>query len=332
MRAWLGVRVWGRSAVVAALRYAGALQFQEKSYDVVHCHFGPNGLNALAMRQAGFLRGKIVVAFHGYDLSSYVRETGMEVYADLFRDVDMCLPVTERWRERLIELGCPPEKIRVHHMGVDCERLAWASRRLSDPPTVITIARLVEKKGINNGIRAIAEVLKWRSVAYVIVGDGPERPRLERLIAELGVSQHVLLLGWQDGETVRSLLYEADIALLPSVRAGNGDEEGLPVSIMEAMATGLPVVSTLHSGIPELIQDGVEGFLVEERNVPALTDRLTVLLDQPERRVRMGKAARARVEQSHNQRTLNDDLLTVYRQVLEKESGDSWKRQSVTAP
>jgi colanic acid/amylovoran biosynthesis glycosyltransferase len=108
----------------------------------------------------------------------------------------------------------------------------------------------------------------------------------------------------------------SDLFLLPSVRASDGDEEGTPTVLMEAMACGLPVLSTVHSGIPELVEDGVSGWLVPERDVAALADRIQWMLDHPDRWAAMGRAGRAKVEREFNIDTLNDRLVELYRGVL----------------
>jgi colanic acid/amylovoran biosynthesis glycosyltransferase len=138
------------------------------------------------------------------------------------------------------------------------------------------------------------------------------RDDLESLTRKLGVEERVEFLGWRGPEEVRELMRSADIFLAPSVTDSNGDKEGLPVVLMEALACGLPVVSTLHSAIPELVEDGSSGFLVAERNVGALVERLTYMLDHPERLVEMGRAGRSRVEKEFNIHKLNDRLLEIY--------------------
>jgi colanic acid/amylovoran biosynthesis glycosyltransferase len=186
----------------------------------------------------------------------------------------------------------------------------------AQPVEVITVARLVEKKGIEYAIRAAALVLRDRSFRYTIVGDGPERQRLEGLIDHLGVSGSVRIIGWRGHDEVHRLLSTADAFMLPSVTAADGDEEGLPVALMEAMAAGLPVLSTLHSGIPELVRDGIEGFLVRERDVEALASRCSVLVDDPRLRAELGSAARLRIEERHDNHMLHDRLVELYRELL----------------
>jgi colanic acid/amylovoran biosynthesis glycosyltransferase len=312
---WSGVFRFGMAPMLSAGRYAAALGLRRKRYDVIHAHFGPNGVTAAAMRLLGVLDGALAVTFHGYDLSAEVQKAGRHLYRHLFQDAQLCLPVTERWRTRLLELGCPAEKVRVHHMGVDCNEFAWVARERSagSPVELITVARLVEKKGIEYTLRALATLPPECAYRYTIVGDGTDRDRLLRLAADLGIASRVQFAGALSHTEVRIRLAGADVAILTSHRAANGDEEGLPVVLMEAMATGMPVVSTHHSGIPELIADGVEGFLVPERDVTILAQRIASLIRDPHSRVAMGRAARHRVTQQHDHAVLITELETLLR-------------------
>ncbi len=155
---------------------------------------------------------------------------------------------------------------------------------------MITIGRLVEKKGIKYAIQAMARLLKsGRKINYFVIGDGELRGDLEELISTLNLEKHVQLLGWMKQGEVTQLLQTMHIMVAPSITASNGDQEGIPNVVKEAMALGLPVISTLHSGIPELVEDGVSGFLVKERDVDSLTDRMRYMVDHPEIWGEMGK-------------------------------------------
>jgi colanic acid/amylovoran biosynthesis glycosyltransferase len=314
---WSGALPYGLRTLIAVGRYAAAHRTDVRDYDVIHAHFGPNGVKAAAMRSARLLRGELVVTFHGYDLSRHLRDAGGAGYARLFREAALCLPVTHRWAQRLVELGCPADRIRVHRMGIDSARFSFAERAAvaGRPVELITVARLVEKKGIAYALRALALLAREGDFRYTIIGDGPERQRLSGLIDELGIGARVRMLGARGHADVLAHLRAADIAIMPSHTAADGDEEGLPVALMEAMATGLPVISTYHSGIPELVTDGVEGFLVDERDGAALSRRIALLAGDPALRAAMGRAARLRVEHQHDQRRLDEELLACYRSV-----------------
>jgi len=317
----LNIFKYGKKALSLELLYAAILFLDKGPYDIIHCHFGPNGNLAVLLKEIGVITGKVVTTFHGYDMSRYVRTQGNEVYNFLFEKGDLFLPISERWKEELIKMGCNEQKILVHRMGVDTDKFKFSQRKSHEGNIrLLTVARLVEKKGVEYGIRAVARVLRENpNIEYSIVGDGPLRNELETLIEKLGVGSQVKLLGWQEQDKIAELMDKADILLAPSVTSKDGDQEGIPVVIMEALAKGLPVLSTWHSGIPELVQDGKSGFLVPERDVDALAERLEYLIEHPEIWPEMGRAGRKFVEEHYNIDKLNDRLVEIYKKLLNGE-------------
>jgi len=257
------------------------------------------------------VRGRLVTVFHGFDMSVFLRNAKPGVYNHLFRTGDLFLPISEAWRRRLIALGCPASKTHVHRMGIDCARFKFTPREPPNrgPLRVVTVARLVEKKGVEYAIRAVARlVAAGVDIEYTVVGDGPLREMLSQLTEGLGVSGCVKLIGYMAHSDIAALLQRSHVMLAPSVTASDGDMEGLPVAIMEAMASGLPVVSTIHSGIPELIDDDVNGYLVPEKDVSALAAKLEHVAFNTADWRRVADAARRAVVERHDIRTLNDKL------------------------
>jgi colanic acid/amylovoran biosynthesis glycosyltransferase len=282
----LNVVKYGREAASLRLAWSVSLFDGARDFDIIQCHFGALGLKAVLLRDAGALNGKIVTAFHGEDITNYPRRFSRNVYAPLFASGDLFLPISARWNEQLSGLGCPVERMRVHRMGIDCRRFARRAenRPLDRPFRIVTVARLVEKKGIADAIRAVSRLPI--ACEYVIAGDGPLRVELEQLARAQGIPDTVRFTGAQTQTEVIQLLQSADVFLAPSVTGTDGDIEGVPVAIVEAMAAGLPVVSTHHSAIPELVADGHSGFLVEEHDVDGLARRLSELATDLDLRMR----------------------------------------------
>ena len=292
---------------------------KSKKYDIINCHFGYNGLKATYLKKLGVLQGKIVTTFHGLDITNYLDSFGENVYEQLFDTGDLFLPISHLWQKRLIEIGCNPQKIIVHHMGIDCQQFLFQPRTISNNKVtrLVTVARLVEKKGIEYGIRAVAQLAKIHpNLEYWIVGDGELNKSLNKLIRELKVERIVKLCGWKEQQEVAEILSRANIMLAPSVTSENGDKEGIPIVLMEAMAVGLPVVSTFHSGIPELIEDGVSGFLVAEKDVELLVQKLDYLIRHPQACLDVSRAARRKIENSHDLNLINDKLVNIYQGLL----------------
>lgn len=284
-------------------------------YDVVHAHYGINGLWALRLRRAGAFQSKVVVTMHGaFDVSTFVAQHGRHAYKELFETADRIMAISENLAGRLRDLGCPPERLTVHRVGVKVGGTAVPSTPAASPLRVVSVARLVDVKGIEIGVQAISRLVKdFPDLQYEVAGDGPLRHAIHTLIMELGLESSVRLLGWQDQGEVHALLDSADVLLAPSVTAEDGGQEGLPTALMEAMAAGLPVVATGYSGTPELVRNGLDGRLTPERNVEAVAEALREILRSEDLRRTMGKNARQRVSELHDINTLNERLIEIYR-------------------
>ncbi|MED0631610.1 colanic acid biosynthesis glycosyltransferase WcaL [Escherichia marmotae] len=285
--------------------------------DVFIAHFGPAGVTAAKLRELGVIRGKIATIFHGIDISSReVLNHYTSEYQQLFRRGDLMLPISDLWAGRLQKMGCPREKIAVSRMGVDMTR--FSPRPVKAPATpleIISVARLTEKKGLHVAIEACRQ-LKEQGVAfrYRILGIGPWERRLRTLIEQYQLEDMVEMPGFKPSHEVKAMLDDADVFLLPSVTGADGDMEGIPVALMEAMAVGIPVVSTLHSGIPELVEADKSGWLVPENDARALAQRLAAFSQlDADKLAPVIKRAREKVEHDFNQQVINRELASLLR-------------------
>jgi len=227
-------------------------------------------------------------------------------------------------RKRLEELGCPPRKIRLLHMGVDIahfsfrERSRPGGRRMeTERIEILSVGRLVEKKGFEFAIRAVAKVReKYRDIHYSIVGDGPLRGHLQMTAQELELDDTVTFHGPGDGGFVGQKMAEAHIFVAPSVTASDSDVAGQGLVLQEAQACGLPVLATDHNGFPEGMLPGRSGFLVPERDVDGLAERLAYMIEHADRWAEWGRAGRKHVEEQYDIRKLNRQLVGIYEQAI----------------
>ena len=267
--------------------------------DIYHCHFGMLGSDVLAARDRLGFTGRVATAFHGYDISRHIERRGPDAFDALFERGDLFLPISEHWRRRILELGAPADRVQLQRMGVDTSRLEPVARtEVGSPPLrILSVGRFVEKKGFEDGLQAVA-LLRDRGVEveYSIIGDGPRLDVLTELVSRLDLHEQVRLPGSRSRAEVLDAMRDHDVLLCPSHTASDGDAEGIPVVLMEAMATAMPVVSTWHSGIPELVEDERSGLLAAERDALGLADRLLRIADEPELAARLGRDARMRVE------------------------------------
>jgi colanic acid/amylovoran biosynthesis glycosyltransferase len=288
-----------------------------RKYDVLHAHFGPTGDTFRFAR--ALWTAPLIVSFHGHDFTVWPRQKGPDAYRRLFDTVDIVTIHSNYGRNRIEELGCPPRKIRRLACGVKLDEFEFRARtrEQGEPARILTVGRLVEKKGIEYAIRAVAKVRERHpDIRYDVVGDGPLRASMEQLIRDHGANGSITLHGAQDGNYVRQLMSRAHVFVLASVTAADDDQEGTPVSLIEAQAAGIPVLSTLHSAIPEIVADGRSGLLVPERDVEALAARLEYLLERPGLWPDMGKEGRRYVEENHDIRRLNRQLVDLYQDAM----------------
>ena len=290
-----------------------------RAYDVVHGCFGPDGIRGDRLRRIGAVKGRLVTAFRGADITRYVQSRGEGVYRRLFERGDLFMPVSEDFAARLRAMGADPAKIVVHRTGIDLSLFAYRPRAPERPGRIrlATVARLIEKKGIEYVVRAVGAIAReGTDVSYTVIGDGPLREPLAALAAAEGVAERVQFVGWKQQREVRDLLDASDVLVAASVTAKSGDQEGIPNAVKEGMALGLPVVSTRHSGIPELVQDGVTGVLVPERDADALAGAFRALVAQPSHWATLGRAARETVEREYDIEKLNDRLVAHYERLV----------------
>lgn len=303
---------YGKDALSLKL-YFGVLDREKLlKYDVIHCHFGNIGSYISKLKDMGIPIGKLYTTFHGYDVTAYLQKNGDDVYDILFKNGDIFLPISEFWKRKIIDLGCDESKIIVHHMGVDTSKFNYKAPKKTIK-NIVSVARLVEKKGVKYSIKAVAELVnEYDCIQYSILGDGPLKNNLASLINELNAENHIKLLGWMEQKEIIKSLQEADLLIVPSVTSTNGDMEGIPVVIMEAMAMGIPVISTYHSGIPEIIESGKTGFLVEEKNSNELYQKLDSIIKENINLNEISMSAREQIENEFDKYKLNVRLNKIF--------------------
>ncbi|NJL62951.1 MAG: colanic acid biosynthesis glycosyltransferase WcaL [Methylacidiphilales bacterium] len=309
---------YGKSAISLRLFYSILPFLDSRSYDIIHCQFGMYGIVGMRLRELGAIRGKLITCFRGYDISWYVKEFGDDIYNELFSKGDLFLANCDFFRQRAIKLGCEERKIIVHGSGIDCDRFAFKPRYLSCDRQIriVTVGRLIEKKGIEYSIHAVAEILNnYPNIEYNIIGEGYLKEYFQQIINEFCVEEKIHLLGWKNQQEIIEVLDNSHIFIAPSVTAKDGNQDAPVNTLKEAMAMGLPVIGTYHGGIPELVEDGISGFLVPERDASAIANKILYLIEHPEIWLSMGKAGSSYVEKHYNMHQLNHELVEIYQQV-----------------
>jgi colanic acid/amylovoran biosynthesis glycosyltransferase len=283
-----------------------------------------------------------VVSCYGYDVSSFPNlwgGLGKRYLHRVFREMDYFLAMSEDMRKDLLALGVPDEKIIVHYHGIHAARFRYEERTYENGRTyrILCVGSLEPKKGQHHLLRAVAALRNIRpdiDVRVTLVGKGPLQSELEQIIAAHGLADRVELTGYVPHLDPRLLQYyhSADVFVHFSTTQPNYDKEGIPGTIVEAMASGLPVVTTRHAGIPEVITDGVHGVLLDEQDTEGILRSLVELYDHPDRRRQLGQAA-AR----HALRQLDLDVRTrklehIYELALQKKVRRHLAASGLSAP
>lgn len=307
--------IYGTEAVSLQLLYTVVSFLDKKPYDIIHCHFGPNGNIAACLKQLGF-QGKLVTTFHGYDIRLGV-EKGSGIYRRLFEYGDCFLSISDYNYKNLVKFGADPDKILYHPVGINMNKFPfkWQSSedKTCDPIVILTVARLAKEKGLKTGIRAVAGLIKQKpdlNTEYRIVGGGPLQGQLKGLVEELRLEKNISFLGPMDQRGVVSEMLKSHIFLLPSIA------EALPVSLMEAQSVGLPVVATDVGSVFQVIVDGETGFLVPKEDVDKMAVKLKYLVEHPEIWQEMGKAGREFIEKHYDNKRLNRQLVEIYEKLI----------------
>ena len=288
---------------------------------LVHAHFEWGGKDALPLARA--LRVPLIVTCHGKDVTERAEDKsgwlGRRLHAGrrrrLLSEGTLFLAVSDFIRRRMLARGYPPERTRVHYIGVDTGKFAPPAGAKPREPLVVFIGRLIEKKGCEYLIRAMAEAAPaLGETELVIIGDGPLRPSLEAL-AKDKLRRH-RFLGKQSPEQIRDWLGRARLFSMPSVEATSGDSEGFGIVFIEAQSMGVPVVSFRHGGIPEAVAHGVTGLLSDERDWRGLAANLATLCQDEARWQQMSAAARRRVVEMFDLSRQTRTLETLYEETI----------------
>jgi glycosyltransferase involved in cell wall biosynthesis len=292
--------------------------------NLIHAHFGIDGVYAIPLaRRLGI---PLVTTLHGIDAtrstSSFltsIRPAFLN-YALLGRQLtkssSLFICVSDFIRREAKKKGFPPDKLKVHYIGVDTDKL-MARADAGDNGLIVHVGRLVEKKGTVYLIRSMVRIrAAYPNAQLIVIGDGPLRSRLAEEAEVLGLGSSVRFLGALPNAEALRWVRKAAVMVVPSVTAGNGDAEGLGMVNLEASGQGVPIVASLSGGIPEAIKDAETGFLVPERDVEALAERISLLLGDVDLRHKMGRAGREFVRTNFDIRKQSEKLEQLYDSVL----------------
>ncbi|MBX7209310.1 MAG: glycosyltransferase [Verrucomicrobiaceae bacterium] len=293
-------------------------RLEEDRPDLVHVYYGHKAAGFLPMlRDWG---GPWVVSFHGVDVAKHMEEKDyLKKLQDVFAEARLVMARSHSLLQQLADLGCPVDKLRLNRTPIPMDHLEAVAHEA--PPDghwrLVQACRLIPKKGLLTTLDAMDSVATLLPGAkYIICGDGPMLDQLRQFVAEKSLHRHVEFRGWLTQEQLVHEYHQAHVFLHASEQTPDNDQEGIPNSMLEAMATGLPVIATHHGGIPEAVTDGSDGLLVPERDSGAVTNAIMKLAHDHALYAQMSVNAAASVRENFGAEQQIANLENIYLEAM----------------
>lgn len=294
-------------------------QIRKNHGKIIHAHFGPAGYKMLPIKKS--LKIPLITTFYGYDMSQLPKKKQWQnKYQILFDEGDIFLVEGPYMKKKLEEIGCPEEKIKIQKISINLGKIPYKERKIKKDEKIrlLFCGRFVEKKGLIYALKAFKEVVRQiTNIEFRIIGDGELRQQIIDYINNNNLGNHVHLLGYKEYSHMLNEIENCHILIQPSITSRNGDSEGgAPTILLEAQASGLPIISTNNADIPFVISENKSGFLVPEKNTEALTEKLIYLIKNPKLWPIMGKNGRDFVSKNHNIIKEIDTLESYYNSLI----------------
>jgi glycosyltransferase involved in cell wall biosynthesis len=287
---------------------------------VLHIYFGHIAVHLLPLIRAW--KNPSIVSFHGADVMVDMNKPAYrEATLQMLDAVTLILVRSESLRRALVDLGCAPEKIEIQRTGIPLEEFPFRDRAVpkNGEWRFVQVGRLIEKKGLPITLRAFSTFLKqYPNATLAIAGEGPLVADLQNLARQLKIAERVSFTGFISQAELREIYQRSHIFLHPSQTGRDGNQEGVPNSMLEAMATGLPVFATEHGGIPEAIENGVSGVLVPERDDEALARALLDAAEDPDFLSRLTRSGAEAVRKKFDLQQQAQRLENLYLRLIDR--------------
>lgn len=287
--------------------------------DILHVHFGYHGVKFTGLRRK--LAVPMVCSFYGDDAFAYpCTPARVRGYRNLFRIADRILVLGPYMKNALVNLGCPVNKIMIHHLGIDTDKITFSKRivRKGENIRFLITSSFLEKKGVDLAVKALS-AFRNAPFSVDIIGDGVLREKIVDEIRKGGIEDKVTLHGYKPYDYFINLAYRCDVFIQASRTTRRNNKEGTPMAIVDAMATGMAIIATRHSDIPEVVIDGENGYLAEENDLHSLINCIEKTFAFPERIEHMSIKCRERVDSEFNSRIQTEKLEAMYTSLIQAE-------------
>ncbi|MDP6642283.1 MAG: glycosyltransferase [Candidatus Nanoarchaeia archaeon] len=286
------------------------------NHNIIYSQLVFAGMIGIILRKILNKKIPIIITFWGKDVDNLAKHK--RIYNLLIKEGDLFITLSPDMSKDLLKIGCDKLKVKDINIGINLSNFNYRKPKKSKKITFLFIGRLIEKKGIKYMINAFNKILKNNNFELRILGDGSLEDSLKLQVKKLNLEKNITFISNRGVKDTRKLSLDefskADIFLLPSVLASDGDKEGTPFVLMEAQAMGIPCISSFHAGIPYLVLDNKTGFLVKERDVNDLSNKMLKLANNYNLRLKFSKAGRKHIEENYNQ----DKQIRKIRKEMEK--------------
>lgn len=295
-----------RKTLAVIERFRNALFYTEINYytqivrqtkaNLIHAHYGPTGVLGVTLKAKTGL--PLIVSFYGSDASRLlVQPQWQRRYQSVFSQADAIIVMGTYMYRKLQKFGCPAQKLHRISPGINLASFPFRPRKPTACPKLLLAARLEPVKGISYALKAIKQVTAQKiPLTVTIVGSGSEASKIKQLITTLKLHRQVTMLPFVSLQKLANITNQHDIFLHPSITTEEGQQEGIPTTIIERVASGMPIIATHHSDIPAIVQDGINGILVPEKDISALAKAIISLAKHPNLRVKFAYNGRKLVE------------------------------------
>ncbi len=301
------------------LSFVNAISKRLDNIDLIHAQMVFAGYCSHLARKINNRKIPLIVSFFGRDILNC--EQNLNIYKGMLKEADLFLALSKNMSDRLIKMGCSPEKVKIHHLGIDTKNFEYKTPSKSKTKIrFLNVSRFLEKKGLDYAIKAFAKVVeKYPDCTLTLVGDGPEKEKYISLIKEFKIEDKVFFINNMIAPKPREVtLFEfkkADIFLLPSISTKN-DYGGAPVTLVESQSMGVPCIVFDEAGNSEIVLDGKTGFVIPQRDTQGLTNKMFELIKNPSLRLKFSKAGKDYVNKEFNQEIQNIRLENIYKEAI----------------
>jgi len=293
-------------------------KIKEHDVKLIHTNFGPDGRYFLDVAKKANI--PLITTFHGYDASRFLNEywgLGKIYIKQLLEKGDLFLTVSEDIRKRLIKNFGHENKIKNLHLGIDINKFKFKKRKINNKIEFCMVCGFTLTKDVIGLIKAFNIARKTEpKMVLNLIGDGPSKRKTINLAHSLKLNDCIKFKDFLSHSVLAKELYKNNIFIYPCVTSKKGAIEGMPTSIMEAMATGMPIISTWHGGIPELIKHGKNGYLVKENDIRGLAEKMIYLANNPDLILKFGVQARKDIEKNFDLKTQVKKLENIYEELI----------------